>query len=72
MTTITTTNMRACDDCGQVTDYEPIAFGQWDLGEMLPHYCCTCAAGRLAAEEAATAARVRDKRESAWVAAIPK
>lgn len=63
---------RACDTCGQVTDYEPIAFGSIDLLKELPHYCGDCAAAMVAAEEAAAAARIREKREAAWEKTVPK
>lgn len=63
---------RACDDCGQVTDYEPVQFGRIDLTRDLPHYCATCSEARVRAEEQAAADRLREKRESAWQATVPK
>lgn len=72
MSTMTEQTTRACDDCGQVTDYEPMLCGCVDLLASLPHFCHSCQAKRQAAEEAATVARQRAKREAAWVATVPK
>jgi len=69
-TTMQTT--RACDDCGQVTDYEPLMWNAWDMLRDLPHLCEACADARVKADEAAAAARAREKREAAWVATVPK
>lgn len=63
---------RACDTCGQVTDYEPVAFGPWDLASTLPHFCADCAAALEAAEAEQAAARLREKREAAWMNTVPK
>ena len=70
MNTMTTT--RACDDCGQVSAYEPLMCGEWDMYSNLPHFCDGCQAAKQAAEEEAAANRLREKRESQWVSAVPK
>lgn len=71
METLTKTTTRGCDDCGQMTAYEPIAWGQLDLAADLPHYCADCAGRMQAAEQERAAARLRERREAAWVEAIP-
>jgi len=72
MSTTANPTTRACDDCGQVTDYEPLDACGFDLLATLPHYCQRCTEGREEAEAEAAAQRLRAKRESAWVATVPK
>jgi DNA replication protein DnaC len=71
MTTTTILTTKACDDCGQVTDYEPLLVGELDLARDLPHLCQACSASRRAVEEAEAAERQRAKREAAWIATVP-
>jgi DNA replication protein DnaC len=63
---------RTCDDCGQLTTYEPLLAGKFDLLENLPHFCTDCANRRQQAESEAAAARIREKREAAWTSTIPR
>lgn len=72
MNTATLPTTRACDLCGQVTDYEPVAFGLIDLRKSLPHHCGDCAAAMEKAEADAAAQRIREKREAAWEKTVPK
>lgn len=67
-----TIETRACDDCGQITDYEPLDACGFDLLSTLPHYCQTCTEKLEAAEREETARRLREKREAAWIATVPK
>lgn len=70
--TLTETRTRACDECGQVTDYEPMICGSFDLTAKLPHFCQACQDAHKAADDAAAIERQREKREAAWMATVPK
>lgn len=72
MTMTATLTTRACDGCGQVTDYEPVTVGTRDLMATLPHYCADCSAALERAEIQRTAERAREKREAAWLSTVPK
>lgn len=72
MTMTATLTTRACDGCGQVTDYEPVTVGTRDLMSTLPHYCADCSAALERAEIQRTAERAREKREAAWLSTVPK
>lgn len=63
---------RACDTCGQVTDYEPVLVGAQDLRSGLPHFCQACATALEREEAERVAARIREKREAAWLSTVPK
>lgn len=72
MTMTATMTTRACDGCGQVTDYEPVTVGTRDLMAALPHYCEDCAAEMVREDIRKTAERAREKREAAWLSTVPK
>lgn len=72
MSTMTHPTSRACDDCGQITNYEPLDACGYDLLSSLPHFCQTCQERHARAEQDAAEKRLREKREAAWIATVPK
>lgn len=63
--------VRACDGCGEMTDYEPIMFAGDDLRRAIKFLCAAC--GELLEEQEKEQARerIRAKRTAVWEETIP-
>ena len=66
-----TVSNRACDGCGQFTEYEPILVGALDLRRGIRFLCPACGEALEEREREAARARIRAKRSVIWDETIP-